>query len=73
VTQAELARVTGYSLNTLIRLEQQRVKYPRLGPFVNCAIALGVELHEVLSPWHLDWQSSDKAPEPPEEGWWRKE
>jgi DNA-binding XRE family transcriptional regulator len=54
VTQAELARVVGISLSSLVRLDQgRRLTSPPLGWLVNCAIALGVQLEDVVEKYYL--------------------
>lgn len=70
VTQAELAEVVGLSVTTLARLEHDRVKNPPLGWYMNCAIALDAELHDVLGDEQLVWKKySSAASAPPPEGW----
>jgi DNA-binding XRE family transcriptional regulator len=78
VTQEELARVVGISRTSLIRLETGRSRNPLLGWYVNCAIALGVKLDDVLdddveTKWHwydqlrpptLNWIERAKARRP---------
>jgi transcriptional regulator with XRE-family HTH domain len=56
MSQRHLAEMTGLSLSTLARLEKYRVRLPPLQWYVNCAIALGVELDEVVDSWHFRWQ-----------------
>lgn len=48
VSQRELAYVVGISVPTLVRLEAKRVENPPITWYVNCAIALGMPLVEVL-------------------------
>jgi DNA-binding XRE family transcriptional regulator len=54
VSQRELAYVVGISVPTLVRLEAKRVKNPPISWYVNCAIALGVTLDDVLEEGLLD-------------------
>ena len=54
MSQRELAYVVGISVPTLVRLEAKRVKDPPLSWYVNCAIALGVRLVDVLEEDLMD-------------------
>jgi transcriptional regulator with XRE-family HTH domain len=64
VHQHELAQVTGISPRSLKRLERHAVLNAPLWWYVNCAIALGVELEEVLDNQDLSWrrQHSERPP-----------
>jgi transcriptional regulator with XRE-family HTH domain len=75
VTQQRLADVTGLSKRTIRRLEQGEIEHPPLAYYVNCAIALELDLTEVLDADDLDWTAFDKskAPKPPKKGWHRRE
>jgi transcriptional regulator with XRE-family HTH domain len=74
VTQEELAEAVGISVPTLRRLEQGEVDNPKLRYLVNCAIALGVELDEVLEDEWLEWRPFNKeAADPPQpDEFWRR-
>lgn len=69
VAQHELAHMVGISTKSLVRLEKHRLANPPLAWYVNCAIALGVELEDVLDEWQLRWKRLPGAPEPPKPGW----
>lgn len=70
VAQHELAGAIGISTKSLLRLEKHRIANPPLAWYVNCAIALGVELEDVLDEWQLRWKRlTDFAREPPPPGW----
>jgi transcriptional regulator with XRE-family HTH domain len=57
VTQPVLADAVGISIPTLSRYERLEVKDPSLKVLVNCAIALGVELHDVCEPEWFEWNA----------------
>jgi transcriptional regulator with XRE-family HTH domain len=61
------------SAPTLRKLERGEVENPKLRTLVNCAIALGVELADVLEDEWLEWLPADDAAEPPVPGeFWRR-
>jgi len=66
VYQRELARETGIPIASYRRLERGQVKNPPLWWYVNCAIALNVELEDVLDEESLAWRATDGAPSPPD-------
>jgi transcriptional regulator with XRE-family HTH domain len=65
VTQEELASAIGVSAPTLRGLERGEVENPKLRTLVNCAIALGVQLADVLEDDWLKWLPTDEAKRPP--------
>lgn len=65
LTQAELAAQIGISATTITRLERTLIDNPPLGWLVNAALALGVELEDVIDGWMLNWHTTTAAPEPP--------
>lgn len=73
VTQEENAKATGISYSTYWRLERGRYKNPPIGYLVNCAIALGCELDDILEDEHKRWQVLDvRAGTPPDPArFWR--
>jgi transcriptional regulator with XRE-family HTH domain len=75
VTQEELAKTVGISVPTYRRLERGQTNNPKLRHLVNCAIALGVDLDDVLEDEWFEWLPLDKSsaavpPEPDE--FWRR-
>lgn len=75
VTQEELAQAVGISVPTYRRLERGEADNPKLRQLVNCAIALGVELAEVLEDEWLEWMpfnESEAARPPKPEQFWRR-
>lgn len=68
ITQSELAQATGISESTYWRLERGRYRNPPLRYLMNCAIALGCELDELIDDAYREWFVIDQrdAPEPPE-------
>jgi transcriptional regulator with XRE-family HTH domain len=65
-SQEEMAERTGISLRTYQRLESGRLENPPLRYLVNCAIALGVELTDILEADWLDWLPlTEEAAAPP--------
>jgi transcriptional regulator with XRE-family HTH domain len=65
ILQRDLAKMTGVNQRTLQRLEFGEMDNPPLRYLVNCAIALGVELEEVLEDEWLEWKLFDlQAPDP---------
>jgi transcriptional regulator with XRE-family HTH domain len=69
VLQRELAEKTGISLASLKRLERGEVATPPLWWYVNCAIALNVELEEVLEEDVRGWHATARVPVPPPGDW----
>jgi transcriptional regulator with XRE-family HTH domain len=70
VSQNEIAWVTGISLSTYRRLELGKVSNPPLRYLVNCAIALGVPLDDVLEDSWREWENfSARAKDPPADNW----
>jgi transcriptional regulator with XRE-family HTH domain len=74
VTQGELASAVGISVPTYRRLERGQTANPKLRHLVNCAIALGVELADVVEDSWLEWLPLDEASaEPPiSDEFWRR-
>lgn len=74
VTQDELAKAVGISVPTYRRLERGEVENPKLRHLVNCSIALGVELDDVLEDEWLEWLPLRKiAVTPPDaDAFWRR-
>jgi transcriptional regulator with XRE-family HTH domain len=74
VTQEELAEAVGISVPTYRLLERGLMKNPKLSYLVNCAIALGVKLDEVMEAEWLEWQPLNKqaARPPAPEKFWRR-
>lgn len=72
ISQGWLASATGLSERTLQRLEAGVVENPPLRYLVNCAIALGVELEELIEDEWKEWMVFDVrgAARPPAPGWW---
>lgn len=63
--QDELAEKTGLSLRTLQRLEAGEINNPPLRYLTNCAIALEVDLDEVIEDEWRQWLKLDaRAPDP---------
>lgn len=74
LTQQELATATGLSLSMVRRLERGETRNPPLRYLVNCAIALGVKLDQILEDEWLEWYPLDltHAAKPPDhEQLWR--
>lgn len=65
MTQEELAAAIGVSAPTLRGLERGEVENPKLRTLVNCAIALGVDLEDVLEDNWLEWLPTTRARRPP--------
>lgn len=75
VTQEELARAVGISVPTYRGLERGRVRNPKLRHLTNCAIALGVELDDLLEDEWFEWLplNASEAAQPPEpDEFWRR-
>ena len=49
-SQERLAREAGISYQTLIKIEQDRIKTPRLDTLIKLAKALGVSLDKLVGP-----------------------
>jgi DNA-binding Xre family transcriptional regulator len=69
VTRHELARRAGISYATLSRLEYEKVPNAPLWWYRNLAIALEVELDEILDEQDRRWRRTDMASKPPPPGW----
>jgi transcriptional regulator with XRE-family HTH domain len=66
IGQHELAWMTGLSIATYQRLERGSMGNPGIRYLVNCAIALGVELDEVIEDDWREWYPfSPRAQKPP--------
>ncbi|HEY8338394.1 MAG TPA: helix-turn-helix transcriptional regulator [Egibacteraceae bacterium] len=66
VTQRRLAEATGIPLTTYRRLERGELSDPSLRALVNCALALGVDVTDLLEEDWLRWRApDDERPEPP--------
>jgi transcriptional regulator with XRE-family HTH domain len=65
VTQEGLAEAVGVTAPTLRRLERAEVENPKLRTLVNCALALGVDLTDVLEDDWLQWLPTGRARRPP--------
>lgn len=73
VSQAQLADRTGLSVRTIQRLESGEKTNPPLGFLVNVALALRVDLDDLIEDHWLQWTAFDaRRPEPPEDGWWEQ-
>ena len=74
VTQDELADAIGISEPTYRRLERGKMKSPPLGYLVNAALALGVELDDVIEDAWRGWHKlrSDRTEVPAPEEFWRR-
>jgi DNA-binding Xre family transcriptional regulator len=69
IGRPELAQATGISYNSLYRLESGMVKNPPLWWYQNCAIALDVQLEDILDYEHSGWRGTERAPAPPDPSW----
>jgi transcriptional regulator with XRE-family HTH domain len=71
MSQTELAETTGISIATLRRLERGAMANPPLRYLTNCAIALGVEVEELVEDEWRRWLplADTKAPKNPEDLW----
>lgn len=73
VTQDELASAVGVTVPTIRRLERGEALNPKLRTLVNCAIALGVRLEDILEDEWLSWLPARGAEQPPEpDEFWRR-
>jgi transcriptional regulator with XRE-family HTH domain len=74
VTQEELADAIGISEPTYRRLERGQMTSPPLGYLVNAALALGVELDDLIEDAWREWhelRADRPAPPAPDEFWRR--
>jgi transcriptional regulator with XRE-family HTH domain len=74
ITQAELAEAVGISLTAYRRLERGQRQNPQLRQLMNCAIALGCELEDLLDDSYRAWYPFDQRhAQPPEHAeLWRR-
>jgi transcriptional regulator with XRE-family HTH domain len=74
ITQEDLSRATGISLTAYRRLERGRNPNPPLRYLVNCSIALGCRLEQLIEPEWREWLALDPdASAPPERlAFWKK-
>jgi transcriptional regulator with XRE-family HTH domain len=72
ISQTWLAQATGISPRTLQRLEAGHIDNPPLRYLVNCAMALGVGLDEVIEDEWREWKAFEVrfAGAPPPDEWW---
>lgn len=70
ITQEELARATGLSQSVYWRLENGRYDNPPLRYLVNCALALGCDLDDLIEDSWRRWLVLDQrhAAKPPKPG-----
>lgn len=74
VTQEELAEAVGISIATYRRIERGQTANPPLRYLTNAALALGVELDDVIEDEHRGWMVFDErrqGPPKPDEFWRR--
>jgi transcriptional regulator with XRE-family HTH domain len=74
VTQADMAAAVGIALPTYRRLKRGRMPSPPLRYLTNCAVALGVDLEELIEDEWREWHTFDahRAAAPPDpERFWR--
>jgi DNA-binding Xre family transcriptional regulator len=69
VYRHQLAEVTGISYSSLRRLEVGLAPNAPLWWYQNCAIALGVDLENVLDYGADEWQATGRALQAPDPGW----
>ena len=55
LTQAQLAENAAISIRTLQRIEHRDTQNPTIRALANIAIALGVELEDVIEPAWREW------------------
>jgi transcriptional regulator with XRE-family HTH domain len=67
--QHELAQAIGISVDSLRRFENGNVSTAPLWWYANAAIALGLDLAELLTEEQLTWHPQPQTPEPPDESW----
>jgi transcriptional regulator with XRE-family HTH domain len=72
-TQKRTAEVVGIALTTYRRLERGEIRHPPLAWLRNLALALEVELDDILEPeWGAGWTELDaRAKGPPPKDWHR--
>jgi transcriptional regulator with XRE-family HTH domain len=67
ITQEELARATGLSNSVYWRLENGRYNNPPLRYLMNCALALGCTLDDLVEDEWREWMAFDaRAAKPPD-------
>ena len=72
VSQQDMSWATGLSVATYQRLERGEITNPPLRYLVNCAIALEVDLDQVIEAEWRQWRRfSARATDPPKKSWWR--
>lgn len=73
VTQEELARATGLSMSVYWRLDNGRYDNPPLRYLINCALALGCELDDLVEEEWREWHVFDHAASAPPDAkaFWR--
>ncbi len=67
--QHELAQAIGISVDSLRRLESGNGVTAPLWWYTNAAIALGLDLSELLTAEQRSWHPRPQTPAPPEESW----
>lgn len=74
LTIKQLREKTGISQPQYWRLENLRLREPSTRLYANCALALGVELIDLIDNELIEWYPYDRsnAHEPPEPGWWEQ-
>ena len=74
VTQEELADAIGISEPTYRRLERGQMTSPPLGYLVNAALALGVQLDDLIEDRWREWHElrGDRPSPPVAEEFWRR-
>lgn len=70
VTRKELARRSGVTLASLRRLEYEQVPDAPLWWYRNLAIALELDLDDILDGRECRWRWTADAPKPPPPGWY---
>lgn len=66
LSQTDLAFLTGVSRSSIQRLERRLVTDPSLRTLNNLALALGVQLEDLIEPEWREWQVfAASPPEPP--------
>lgn len=72
VSQQDMSWATGLSVATYQRLERGEITNPPLRYLVNCAIALEVDLDQVIEAEWRQWHAfSARAKDKPTKSWWR--
>lgn len=74
MTREELARAVGTSTTTLGRLERGELAGVSYRLLNNCALALGVQLADIVEDsWHEWWDPYGGTPAPPDpDAFWRQ-